>query len=352
LAPQAAPPPLIEPEDWSPTAAISETAHGRSRKAVAALLLGGLAVPLSLLALVPGPWMKAPATLAGIAGLLLALLAMNEIKQSRGRQTGMPWALAGLLSALTGLFLAPTLISRMGQRLHDESTREYTETHLREIGVALNRYHDAHGAFPSGGIFLKQPPGPDLRLHGWMTQLLPYLGEESLFRQIDQALPFDHPNNLPAMSTNVPVFFAAGADRSKVGGFGVAHFAGVGGEVVDENGGYAEAGLFGINSRVARESVVDGLSNTLAAGEIAVSFPAWGDPENWRVIGRGLNRDVLGFGNARQTGACFLMADGSVRFFSNSTDLRLLTSLSTRNGGERVDELKLRPAGSRAASQR
>jgi hypothetical protein len=92
--------------------------------------------------------------------------------------------------------------------------------------------------------------------------------------------------------------------------------------------------LFGVNSKVTRKDVTDGQANTLAAGEIADNFPPWGDPENWRPIGKGINRDAQGFGNHDRTGACFLMADGSVRYFSNKTSTRVMTALSTRDGGE------------------
>lgn len=312
--------------------------EGRSRKAVIALSLGAISVPLAFLALVPSAWTKAPATLAGFASLLYALLAINEIKQSRGRQTGLSWAAAGMVAGLVGMFLAPTLIARMGKRWHRESTRQFTESHLLRMGEGLNRYHDEHGAFPPGGVFRKRLGKGDLRLHGWMTALLPYLGEDALYQQIDQELPFDDPANFPALSVDLPLFFAAGSDRSKIGGLGASHFAGVGGEVVDDAGGYAQAGIFGINSHVTRDAVVDGLSQTLAAGQLGGNFPAWGEPENWRVIGRGINRDVEGFGNALNTGASFLMADGSVRFFSNKVDTQILVRLSTRNGGDKTEQ--------------
>jgi hypothetical protein len=140
---------------------------------------------------------------------------------------------------------------------------------------------------------------------------------------------------VPAFEEDVEVFFASGTDRSKDHrGLGVSHFAGVGGDVETEGAAVARAGLFGINSKVRRQDVSDGLSNTLAAGEIADELPPWGDPENWRTIGKGLNRERQGFGNRDRSGACFLMADGSVCFFSSKTSPRVLTALSTRDGGD------------------
>lgn len=310
---------------------------GRSQKAFVALVLGGLAIPLSLVAFVPAFLSKFPATIAGFTALLLGFAALGEIKRSRGRQTGTALAAAGIACGVLGMFLGPVIFSPLGRRMSERSSRRLTETHLERIGGGLNDYYKAKGVFPPGGVFRKGPDGRQERLHGWMTALLPYVGEAELHRLIDLDRPFDDPVNLTALSRDVPLFFAAGADRAKVRGrYGVAHFAGVGGEVVDEQGGYAQAGIFGVNSEVTRDGVTDGLSNTLAAGEVAISFPAWGEPENWRLIGKGLNRDVAGFGNAAGDGACFLMADGSVRFFSTRTDPRMLTNLSTRDGGERI----------------
>ena len=180
------------------------------------------------------------------------------------------------------------------------STRSLTEGHLQTIGQGLNRYHDKEGVFPPGGIF---KPGKEKRqqgYHGWMTFLLPYVGEDRLYQQVQLDLPYDDPTNLPAFEEDVEVFFASGTDRSKEHrGLGVSHFAGVGGDVEKDGGGTAQAGLFGINSHVRRQDVSDGLANTLAVGEIADELPAWGDPENWRTIGKGLNRERAGFRQSR-----------------------------------------------------
>ncbi len=298
--------------------------------------LGALSLPLALLGLFDRFGSSIPAAAIGFLAILFGFRALNSVSGARGMAggTGLPWfgIASGIVGALAGPFLA-----QLGRHASIESKRRVTLTNLTQIGVGLNRFHDARGAFPPGGVFKPGPDKKDRPLHGWLTLLLPYLGEERLFRQINLDQPYDDPANLPAMAQDVAVFFASGADRAKIDGrFGAAHFAGVGGEVIDEDGGYSQAGLFGVNSEVTRDAVTDGLSQTLAAGEIAVDFPAWGEPENWRLVGRGLNRNPAGFGNADRTGACFLMADGSVKFFSNAVDPKVLAALSTRDGGETI----------------
>ncbi len=304
-----------------------------------ALGLGGLSIPLSFLSLIDVFWSKFPATLVGFAGILLGMQALSEIHHSAGRQTGRKLVIAGIISGVVGVFLGPLILAGVGRRMWESSIRSVTEGHLSTIGKGLNRYHDREGAFPAGGVFKAQKERRQRGYHSWMTALLPYIGEDKLYQQIDLQVPFDDKANVPVFGENVEAFFAAGADRSPVQGrFAPSHFAGVGGDVEKADGEVAHAGLFGVNSKVTRDDVTDGLANTMAVGEIADNFPPWGDPENWRTIGKGINRDAQGFGNHDRTGACFLMADGSVRYFSNKTSTRVMTALSTRDGGEDAEK--------------
>jgi hypothetical protein len=223
-----------------------------------------------------------------------------------------------------------------GRAYWQNARRAITLEHLKTIGGALDAHHEEKGAFPPGGVFEVDRGGRMRGYHGWMTFLLPYLGEQPLFRSIRLNRPWDDQANREPLSRDVSAFFASGGSREKVRGrYGVTHFSAVGGEA-DAESESAHIGLFGVNSAVTRDDVTDGLSQTLAAGEIATELPAWGEPENWRTIGRGLNRDANGFGNHDRSGACFLMADGSVRFFSNKTSPQVLERLSTRDAGDNI----------------
>jgi hypothetical protein len=324
----------VEPELLSHKHAAS-VRPGKSQKGLVAASLGGLSVLLSFLSLIDAFWSKIPATLVGFAAILLGMQAASEIQHSAGRQTGRRLVMTAIICGVIGVFLGPLILAGVGRRMWQESTRSLTEGHLQTIGQGLNRYHDKEGVFPPGGVVKPDKDKRQRGFHGWMTLILPYIGEEALFHRIQLDIPYDDKANLPAFEEDVESFFASGTDRAKVhGGLGVSHFAGVGGDVEGQGGEVARAGLFGVNSKVRRQDVSDGLSNTLAAGEIADELPAWGDPENWRTVGKGINRNAHGFGNHDRSGACFLMADGSVRFFSNKTSVRVLTALSTRDGGE------------------
>jgi len=303
---------------------------------LASLALGLISIPLALPALFhQSPLVFLPSGILGFCSLCFGLATVNAIRRRRVQTTGGVIAVAGMSAGVVAMFLGPVVLSGVGRRWAAESRRTFTESHLLQIGDGLNAFHNARGVFPAGGVFKPIAGGTEQGLHGWMSLLLPYLGEPELFNRIDLQRAFSDEVNLPAMGTDLPVFWSAGGDRSKVAGkFGVAHFAGVGGEFINEDGEQVEAGIFDVNSEITRDLVTDGLSNTIIAGEVSTRFPAWGDPENWRQVGRGLNQDPEGFGNVEGTGAMFLMGDGSVRFLSRHTSRRVLEGLSTRNSAD------------------
>jgi len=147
-------------------------------------------------------------------------------------------------------------------------------------------------------------------------------------------------------------------------------------------GPFANTGTIIIGGKVTFASITDGLSNTFLLGEIswadygahynwmrgtvisnadnpitalasskgiAKNFPINAGKENETlkivldesgteydvpVRGRRAGHGISGFGSDHVGGANFAFADGSVRFFSETTDTTVLMHLSTRNGGE------------------
>ena len=108
-------------------------------------------------------------------------------------------------------------------------------------------------------------------------------------------------------------------------------------------------GIFFENSKTRFRGITDGLSNTLMCGERLATrgTVTWvgADPHieegAARIVGTTdhiLNDSENGhfedFASAHPQGANFLVADGSVQYITNSIDLNLYQSLSTRSGGE------------------
>lgn len=298
-----------------------------------ALGLGLSALPFAAAAWWGWWW---PAMITAGCGFAALILAAAEWTASgpvnhRERRKVTAGALAGGLALLLG----PYVFSPLGNAAREAHSGRNTQRHLQRMGAALNQFHEQHAAFPVGGTVTRDEVGRARGGHSWMAAVLPHIGEQSLFDRIDFSHPYDEPVNRPAMSTPVNTYFAAGGDRAlNGGGLAVTHFAGVGGEIRSARGTAQAAGIFRAEKSVSRDDVTDGLSTTLAAGEINGPYPAWGDPENWRVPGKGLNKDARGFGNSAQNGATMLFADGHVKFFPNATDPDVLRRLCTRSAGD------------------
>ena len=73
---------------------------------------------------------------------------------------------------------------------------------LKQIGLAFHNYVRTNDSFPAMATY-----GPDgLPTLSWRVALLPYLGEEALYRQFRQDEPWDSPHN-KALAARMPAVF-------------------------------------------------------------------------------------------------------------------------------------------------
>lgn len=308
-----------------------------SVRAVFAFLVALATVLAASCSLQEGILPRLPSLVAGFIGLMLGFTASTEVQRSRGRLKGLAVARLSVLLSALGMFLAPTVFARWGETWRRTAAQEAISSRLRRISEGLDQFHAQHGNFPPAVLMGRATDGLRQPTHGWLTPLLPFIGQQALHQRIDLRQAFDARVNVPAMQQVVEEFVIPGRlPQRSPRGFGVTHFAGVGGTAVRDGIGLVHLGAFGDDQAVRKDQIVDGLSQTLVAGEIADSIPAWGEPGNFRSIGEGLNKQFKGFGNPGGTGATFLHADGSVRFYSTKTDRRVLDKLETRNGSEPI----------------
>jgi hypothetical protein len=188
---------------------------------------------------------------------------------------------------------------------------------------------------------------------GWMTELLPYIGHEDLYRKIDFKQPFYRDPNRTLGNTVIEQFLNPADNRQTVQeyslyrGMAVTHFVGVSG-VEDKRQvvaaalprSDARAGVFGYDRLAKPSEITDGTSNTIMM--IGVEMPRPWIQGGGATI-RGAREPYFGgvtgsqFGTRGQSGAITMMADGSVRLVPSSVDPKVFRDLCTIHGGERVE---------------
>ncbi len=293
---------------------------------------------------------------------------------------------------LVELLVVAGAVSVMGTQLiqaiteaREAARRSQCKNNLKQFGLALHNYHDTYNGLPPGWVgadsALAQPNVFGLNGWGWNAMLSPYMDQAPMFNTIDFRKSIADPKNAeiakkpfvsprpqsPLLRCTSDPFTkktwmlkdAKGADVAEVatsnyvGSFGTTDFSKC--EKMKPGETCAGDGLFYHNSIINFRDVTDGTSNTLAIGERAIDeksdrmttwsgvFPKAKSPFG-RILGTSdqeLNakaKNATGYGSAHKGGAHFTLLDGSVRFISSDLDKKVFQALTTRAGGEVVDD--------------
>jgi prepilin-type N-terminal cleavage/methylation domain-containing protein/prepilin-type processing-associated H-X9-DG protein len=254
--------------------------------------------------------------------------------------------------AIIGVLVA--LLLPAVQMAREAARRVQCTNNLKQIGIALHGYHDAHNTFPSGGwiALFGQPATSNLNT-GWSTSVLPWLEQRALFDSLNLSFVYDHPADSTATYTVLQVYLCPSEPRStfwnRYPGDQFSHAD------ADYGGMYGERGLSSptvtnnpprgpmiFNQPIALAAITDGASQTLQIGEDPEAINAmWASGHNIFDQAFPINaRPPVEFGEELTSqhpgGVNVLFADGSVHFLKNQTNPRSLAALCTRDGGEVV----------------
>lgn len=86
---------------------------------------------------------------------------------------------------------------------------------LTQIGLAVQRYHDTQGTFPNNSYQIR-PGQPARPLLSWRVHLLPYLGQDRLYKQFKLDEPWDSQNNIRLLN-QMPDVYGSPEARKKAG---------------------------------------------------------------------------------------------------------------------------------------
>ncbi len=280
----------------------------------------------------------------------------------------------GIIGLLIGLLLPAVQAAREAAR------RASCSNNLKQIGLALQNYHDSHHALPPGYISNFDGSGNDLGPGwGWAALLLPYTEENNLHKLIQFSLPIESPANATPRLTPVAGYLCpsdaaeptwkvksydlSGTPTATLCEVASANYVGVFGT---SEPGVNGDGIFFRDANLGFRSISDGTSVTIIVGERSHSlcqstwvgsvtgaslYPPPGslappvvNNATGMVLGHtgdgngpgSANSYVNQFSSMHGRGANFVFADGHVQFLVEEMDYKIYLALSTRAGGEAV----------------
>lgn len=297
---------------------------------------------------------------------------MLSQSQPRRPARSAPRGAFTLLELLVALGLIATLLALLlpaVQSARAAAAKVECANNLKQLALALHAYHNTHQALPPGmSLEGGRSPMPFLN---WHARVLPYLEQQSLWRDIQVAYAEDREFlYIPPhwhRTTRVPTFVCPADMRARDGAlisyFHIAFTSYLGNLGLDLR---RPNGVLFLDSRVRLGEITDGTSNTLLIGERPPSadyvfgwwYAGWGQKQTGSlesVLGArerneyysecpsgpfdfgpaGWNDlcDTFHFWSRHRGGCNFAFGDGSVRFLSYSAS-SVLPALATRAGGE------------------
>jgi prepilin-type N-terminal cleavage/methylation domain-containing protein/prepilin-type processing-associated H-X9-DG protein len=262
---------------------------------------------------------------------------------SRSARNG--FTLVELLVVVAIIAITIALLLPATRRVRGAAARMQCSNNLHQLVVAFHSFQSmrtsdtyAEKVLPPGCI----GPGatPEERL-SWMVALLPYLEQDSLYRQID--FENGYAGNLPAVQTNIRIFQCPPSEKKQAATADTftnyVAMAGIGANAATQPAGAPGNGFMGYDRLTSWSMIKDGTSNTIALMETRSGLGPWArggsstlrgfDPADVPVYG-----DQRPFGGTHPDGMNAAMADGSVRFLSPSIDPSKLAAAITIDGGE------------------
>jgi Protein of unknown function (DUF1559) len=231
-------------------------------------------------------------------------------------------AISGAILILSCGLLLPCV-----QTIRDGEGWVYPANSLKQIGMAIENYHEVSGHLPADIISADGAP-----LLSWRVALLPFVEQQPLYTEFRPDEPWDSGHNKTLLE-KMPRVYRTPKDP------GPPPYTTRFQSLLGPGTAFERRGL-------TWADFPDGRSNTLLVVEAGNPVP-WSKPGDISydpngplpALGSGYTKTIkfvcYEVGHRPGFVACF--ADGSVRFIRQSVDEKVLRALITRNGGEAVD---------------
>ena len=294
----------------------------QSRLALASLVLGVLTCPFFCLTGIPG-------VICGVMGL-----RQIEASQRAGSPvvfTGRSLALIGIIVSGMMMFVSPVLVGLLlpaVQAAREAARRAVCTKHVKEIGLA---FHDAASANKDMSMPVAIVAADGRPLLSWRVALLPYLGEEALYREFHLDEPWDSPHNLTLLPRMPEVYSCPSAPTA----VGMTPYVAAAGPGMFFDAPEPIPGTQTIGVSIG--AISDGTANTILLLDLGwMNRVEWTRPAEFDVD----VDEVVDLLTATPASHAYvrpmLFGDGSVRTIKQSLDPRTLRALFTRDAGDVV----------------
>ncbi len=301
-----------------------------SKAAACSLLFGSvtffsLALAI-LLALALSAW---PALVFGlvafvacIAAVVAGLVALDDLRRSKGRLRGWGTALAGLgIGCLFFLVFGLALLLPPVSRVREAGPSGYAKNNLKQMALAMHNHNDAYGSLPQATAYRDKDGKP---LLSWRVALLPFIEQDNLFKQFKLDEPWDSPHNIKLLP-RIPRTYLL-ADQTNTGA-GLTHYQVLVGPDAYEDFPTGKPG-FQLGLKIPG-SFPDGTSNTILF-VIAEQGVPWTKPDDLQYDPNG---PLPRLSKRYPVGYIFGLADGGTRTVPFSISEQTLRNAITRSDG-------------------
>jgi prepilin-type N-terminal cleavage/methylation domain-containing protein/prepilin-type processing-associated H-X9-DG protein len=255
------------------------------------------------------------------------------------------------------------------QAAREAGRKAQCRNNLHQIGLALQNYHASHGVFPSSVVGTSGGAAQKQLLHTWLVMILPYEDQAALYNAYNFDVRYSDAVNSTVAGQVVEQYLCPSALNNPPisNGFAAGNYAANSGT----EPGVFDGIMFPISS-IRIGDILDGTSQTIAAGEIAYEKLGWargadasgggggggcsngfarGVARWWKccsacatpgvnpyptTCNNGCERRFQ-FSSQHGGGVTFAFADGHARFLSDATDVGVLRAMITRSGQETMD---------------
>ncbi len=274
----------------------------------------------------------------------------------KGTSPRSAFTLIELLVVIAIIAILIALLVPAVQKVREAAARMQCLNHLKQITLAFHNFHDTLKVFPQGGwnpVGQSAADPNDRTQFGWSFQILPYVEQQNVFKATSVAI---------IRKAIVPTYYCPSRRSPDVyNNHNVIDYAGCAGTATDGSNGVVQRGFVPI---VRMADIVDGMSNTLMAGEKQCNLSKFGtnidDNESpflsgwngdwdhyrrtrkvnnvWEVPARDYHSTATTasqrFGSSHDAGCNFALADGSIRTVTYTVNPDVFQRACQRNDGQ------------------